>query len=229
MLMLSCRLDSPWETLRLSWTSMALNLIGLILGLSGHGSSRSSLGWLPVSMAAIPVALSRVIVMSMLVLQAPHAVAAPDPIGVKEAAIDVHLALHEMAALIERLPEDRHQLLATDFRLFTQQITHTIDRLERQAPPLASQAVVHDLNFVADIVRSVTNEIEGQEQSPGDDAALSRRLDQFSSAITPRLDQIEGLLDRWTDQYRGSVFQVETRENSIVVKSLSQLLYKVVQ
>lgn len=164
--------------------------------------------------------------LGLLVLgaSAASAQAAFDPLGVNAAAREVRDAVGLMDAAAAQLPPEVQQAMAAELRLLGRSIDWTLNRVEDQAVPLVERAVLHDLNFVADAVASISDELRQIDDAPVE-PAVRGRIDELSSAASARLERINAMTDRWMERTRTAVVELDAEAGAIVVKQIDRTVY----
>ena len=151
--------------------------------------------------------------------------AAFDPLGVNAAAREVRDAVGLMDAAAAQLPAEAQQAMAAELQLLGRSIDWTLNRVEDQAVPLVERAVLHDLNFVADAVASVSDELRQIDGAPVEQAVRAR-IDELSSAISARLERISAMTDRWMERTRTAMVELDAEAGAIVVKQIDRAVYE---
>ena len=167
--------------------------------------------------------------LAVLVLGAagPRSARAVDPIGLDGAATEVRAVLEDMAAALNGAPRDVQTTLSADLHLMSQAITRALDRLDDRAVPIIDPTLVYDLNFLADIARAATDEL--QAISAQDDRALDaahvERIDALTDAAAARLVEVNLVIDGWTERGRNAVVELDEEGGAVVVRSTDRLVY----
>jgi hypothetical protein len=157
----------------------------------------------------------------------PRSARALDPIGLDGAATEVRAVLEDMAAALNGAPRDVQTALSADLHLMSQAITRALDRLDDRAVPIIDPTLVYDLNFLADIARAATDELQaiGAQDDRALDAAHVERIDALTDAAAARLVEVNLVIDGWTERGRNAVVELDEQGGAVVVRSTDRLVY----
>jgi hypothetical protein len=147
--------------------------------------------------------------------------------GVGAATTEAGAALEQMNATADALPAKVQDQIGADIHLLSQSVGGALGRIEQQSSPIVNHAIEHDLQFVADIVAAVTEELVqlGAQDSGELDPDRAAQLDRLAATAAVRLDQINRMLDRWMATTSNVVITVHDERGERVVTSIHRSVY----
>jgi len=151
--------------------------------------------------------------------------------GVGAAAAEAGAVLEQMNATTVALPPKVQDQVGADIHLLSQSVTGALGRIERQTSPIVDHDIEHDLQFVADILAALNQELAqlGAQQPAELESDRAAQLDRLASAATVRLDQINRMLDHWTETTSDLVITVHQEDGERVVTAIHRSVYEAIR
>jgi Bacterial SH3 domain len=157
----------------------------------------------------------------------PGVAAEGDPLGLEAAASEVRAALEDMTNALNGAPRQVQTTIGTDLHLMRQAIARALDRLEGEGAAVADPTLVYDLNFLADVAHAATDELHAIAARPGLglDPERAQRVARLTDAAAARLNEINLVLDGWSERSRNALIKLEDDGGVLVVRSTDKLIY----
>lgn len=171
------------------------------------------------------------LVAAILFIFSPADVHGWDPFGVGKASKHVHLAISELSANVNKLPEQIKETIGSNIKLMSDNVNQLLSRIDDQTVPLLNDSMKTQLNHMADLTNALTahlNEI-AKNRVTQIDQDTADRLNQLQSMIHESLGQVQGMIESDIKLTAHSVVVVEQRTDTLVAKLVSQGLYDAVR
>jgi len=168
---------------------------------------------------------------AILFIFSPADVHGWDPFGAGKAAKHVHLAISELSATVNKLPEQIKDTIGSNIKLMSDNVNKLLSRIDDQTVPLLNDSIKTQLNHMTDLTNALTahlNEIAKSRVTQVDQDTAAR-LNQLQSMIHESLGQVQGMIASDIKLTAHSVVVVEQRTDTLVAKLVSQGLYDAVR
>ena len=171
------------------------------------------------------------LVAAILFIFSPVDVHGWDPFGAGKASKHVHLAISELSATVNKLPEQIKDTIGSNIKLMSYNVNKLLSRIDDQTVPLLNDSIKTQLNHMTDLTNALTahlNEIAKSRVTQVDQDTAAR-LNQLQSMIHESLGQVQGMIASDIKLTAHSAVVVEQRTDTIVAKLVSQGLYDAVR
>lgn len=160
-----------------------------------------------------------------------QSVAAEDPLGVGPAAQFVRTGAESINQTFAQLPPPTQAMLAGQVQILVQTVTDTLNRIEEQTVPVVSPLLIHDLEYLADILYSFDVELAelAQPKSGQLNPETAARIDGLLAAAAAQVARLDAAVDRWIERTQQAVVEVEHDDGEIVVRSIDRSVYGVIR
>lgn len=171
------------------------------------------------------------LVAAILFIFSPADVHAWDPFSIGKAGKHVHLAISELSATVNKLPEQLKDSIGSNIKLMSGDVNQLLSRIDDQTVPLLNDSVKTQLNHMADVTNALTAHLNKVVKSRVTqiDHDTAVRLNQLQSMIHDSLSQVQGMIETDIKLTAHSVVVVEQRTDTLVAKLMSQGLYDAVR
>lgn len=169
------------------------------------------------------------ILLPVLVLSVGLRAWAADPVGVTAADDQLRAALATMDATFNELPAPARETLAVEVKLLGQSIDAALLRVEQAPVPPLDEALVHDLDFLTDLLIAMTGELRAIQPAGRLDPAASGRIESLSAAATARIDAVDRIAESWIQQTQGELVELENEDGTIVLRTVDRTVHAAVR
>jgi hypothetical protein len=171
------------------------------------------------------------LVAAILFIFSPADVHGWDPFKIGKAGKHVHLAISELNATVNKLPDQIKETIGSNIKLLSGEMDQMVSKIDNQTVPLLNASMATQLNHMADLTNALTanlNEIvtKGITQIDRDTAA---RLNQLQSMTRDTLNQAQGMIQADIELVSNSVIKVWKQTDAVVVKLLNQWFYDAIR
>ena len=171
------------------------------------------------------------LVAAILFIFSPADVHGWDSFGAGKASKHVHLAISELNATVNKLPDQLKDTIGSNIKLLSDKMDQMVSKIDDQTVPLLNASLATQLNHMADLTNALTANLseiatKGITQVDRDTAA---RLDQLQSMTRDTLNQAQGMIQADVDLVSNSVIKVWKQTDATVIKLINQWFYDAIR
>jgi hypothetical protein len=164
---------------------------------------------------------------TILGIFSPASAHASDFLKIGYAAEHAHQAIQELNATVNKLPDQLKDTIGSNIKLMSDNVNQIISRINDQTVPLLNDSMKTQLNHIADLTNSLTDQLNGilkngVTQINQDTAA---RLNQLLSMTHDTLNQVQGMIQADIELVGHSVYKVWKQTDAVLIRVINKWVY----
>ena len=167
------------------------------------------------------------LVTAILFIFSPADVHGWDPFKIGKASKHVHLAISELNATVNKLPDQLKDTIGSNIKLLSRDMDQMVSKIDNQTVPLLNASMATQLNHMADLTNALTDHLNEilKKRVTQIDRDTAARLNQLQSMARDTLNQAQGMIQADIELVSNSVIKVWKQTDATVIKLINQWFY----
>jgi hypothetical protein len=136
------------------------------------------------------------LVAAILFIFSPADVHGWDPFKIGKASKHVHLAISELNATVNKLPDQLKDTIGANIKLLSRDMDQMVSKIDNQTVPLLNASMATQLNHMADLTNALTSHLN---------EILKKRVTQIDRDTAARLNQLQSMARATLNQAQGMI------------------------